>query len=73
MKRHVAPEKCSVDRFSAHHQIDWNYRRCSDNHGRELFSVGFDDKTIKVNGSVVTPDPLFSLGVNEEARCMPYI
>jgi hypothetical protein len=68
----LGPER-SVDHFSALHQIDWNYGYCSDNDGREVFSVSFDDKTLKVNGSVVTPDPLFSLGDNEEARCVPYI
>lgn len=68
----LGPER-SVDHFSGLHQIDWNYGYCSDNDGREVFSVSFDDKTLKVNGSVVTPDPLFSLGDNEEARCQPYI
>lgn len=70
--RILGPER-SVDHFSALHQIDWNYGYCSDNDGREVFSVSFDDRTMKVNGSVTTPDPLFSLGDNEEARCVPYI
>lgn len=69
--RILGPER-SVDHFTALHQIDWNYGYCSDNDGREVFSVSFDDRTMKVNGSVVTPDPLFSLGDNEEARCVPY-
>lgn len=68
----LGPER-SVDHFAALSQVDWNYGYCSDNDGREVFSVSFDDKTMRVNGSVVTPDPLFSLGDNEEARCQPYI
>jgi hypothetical protein len=63
----------SVDHFSALHQIDWNYGYCSDNDGRQVFSVSFDDRTLLVKGSVVTPDELFSLGDNEEARCQPYM
>lgn len=69
--RILGPER-SIDHFKALNQIDWNYGYCSDNEGREVFSVSFDDRTMKVNGSVVTPDPLFSLGDNEEARCQPY-
>lgn len=68
----LGPER-TVDHFNSMHQIDWNYGFCTDNQGREVFSVSFDDRTMKVNGSVVTPDPLFSLGDNEEARCVPYI
>lgn len=67
----LGPER-SVDHFSNLHQIDWNYGYCSDNNGREVFSVSFDDRTLKVNGSVTTPDPLFSLGDNEEGRCQQY-
>ena len=62
----------SVDHFSAKHQIDWNYGYCSDNDGRQVFSVSFDDRTMLVNGSVVTPDQLFEFGGNEEGRCTPY-
>ena len=68
----LGPER-TVDHFNNLHQIDWNYGYCSDNEGREVFSVSFDDRTMKVNGSVVTPDPLFSLGDNEEGPCVPYI
>ena len=69
--RILGPER-SMDHFKSLNQIDWNYGYCSDNDGREVFSVSFDDRTMKVNGTVVTPDPLFSLGDNEEARCQPY-
>lgn len=69
--RILGPER-SVDHFSAINQIDWNYGYCSDNLGREVFSVSFDSRTDLVNGSVVTPDPLFSLGDNEEGPCVPY-
>ena len=69
--RILGPQR-SVDHFPALNQIDWNYGYCSDNEGREVFSVSFDDRTYKVNGSVVTPDPLFTLGEGDEARCVPY-
>lgn len=63
----------SVDHFSGLHQIDWNYGYCSDSDGREVYSVSFDDRTLKVTGGITTPDPLFSLGSNEEAMCVPYM
>lgn len=68
----LGPER-TVDHFNSMHQIDWNYGFCTDNQGREVFSVSFDDRTMKVNGSVTTPDPLFSRGDNEEGPCVPYI
>lgn len=68
----LGPER-SVDHFSSLNQIDWNYGYCSDNDGRQVFSVSFDDRTSKVSGSVTTPDPLWSMGDNEEARCVPYV
>lgn len=67
----LGPER-SVDHFSALHQVDWNYGFCSDNDGRQVFSVSFDDRTMLVKGSVVTPDQLFEFGGNEEGRCTPY-
>lgn len=69
--RILGPER-SVDHFSNLNQIDWNYGYCSDNAGREVFSVSFDDRAMKVNGSVVTPDLLFMMGENEEGPCVPY-
>ena len=68
----LGPER-SVDHFASLNQVDWNYGYCSDNDGRQVFSVSFDAKTMKVNGSVTTPDPMWSMGDNEEARCEPYI
>lgn len=68
----LGPER-SVDHFSALNQIDWNYGYCSDNDGRQVFAVSFDATTMKVNGSVTTPDPMYWMGDNEEARCEPYI
>ena len=67
----LGPQR-SVDHFSNLNQIDWNYGYCSDNAGREVFSVSFDDRAMKVNGSVVTPDLLFMVGENEEGPCVPY-
>ena len=68
----LGPER-SVDHFASLHQIDWNYGYCSDNDGRQIFSVSFDDRTLKVKGSVTTPDQMWQMGDNEEARCVPYI
>ncbi len=68
----LGPER-SVDHFSSLHQIDWNYGYCSDNDGRQVFSVNFDDRTMKVVGSVTTPDQVFEFGGNEEGRCTPYM
>ena len=67
----LGPER-SVDHFSNLNQIDWNYGYCSSNEGREVFSVSFDDRTMKVNGSVVTPDVLFMIGDNDEGPCVQY-
>ena len=69
--RILGPER-SVDHFSNLNQIDWNYGYCSDNEGREVYSVSFDDKTMKVSGSVVTPDLLFMIGENDEGPCVQY-
>ena len=68
----LGPER-SVDHFTNLNQIDWNYGYCSNNDGRQVYAVSFNDKTMKVNGAVTTPDPLWSLGDNEEAYCVPYI
>lgn len=70
--RIVGPYR-SVDHFSGLHQIDWNYGYCSDSDGRQVYSVSFDDHSLKVTGGIITPDPLFSLGGNEEAMCVPYM
>lgn len=67
----LGPER-SVDHFNNLHQIDWNYGYCSDNAGREVFSVSFDDRTMNVSGSVVTPDQLFMIGDNDEGPCVQY-
>ena len=67
----LGPER-SVDHFSNLHQIDWNYGYCSNNDGREVFSVSFDDRTMRVNGSVVTPDQMWMIGDNDEGHCVPY-
>ena len=68
----LGPER-SVDHFPALNQVDWNYGYCSDNDGRQVFAVSFDATTMRVNGSVTTPDPMYWMGDNEEARCEPYI
>ena len=67
----LGPER-SVDHFANLHQIDWNYGYCTDGDGRQLFAVSFDDRTMKVNGSVMTPDPYWTTGDNTEAYCVPY-
>ena len=67
----LGPERSS-DHFASLNQIDWNYGYCSGNDGREVFSVSFDDRTMKVNGSVTTPDQLYMFGGNEEGRCEQY-
>lgn len=67
----LGPER-SVDHYTNISQIDWNYGYCTYNNGREVYSVSFDDRTMKVNGAITTPDPLFSLGDNEEGWCVPY-
>ena len=67
----LGPQR-SVDHFSNLNQVDWNYGYCTYENGREVFSVTFDDRTLLVNGAVTTPDPLFSLGDNEEGWCEPY-
>ena len=69
--RILGPER-SVDHFSNLHQIDWNYGYCTDGNGRQIFAVSFDDRTMKVNGSVMTPDPYWTTGDNTEAYCVPY-
>lgn len=67
----LGPER-SVDHFKNLNQIDWNYGYCTYNNGREVYSVSFDERTMLVNGAITTPDPLFSLGDNEEGWCEPY-
>ena len=67
----LGPQR-SVDHYNNLNQIDWNYGYCTYNNGREVYSVSFDDRTMKVNGAVTVPDPLFSLGDNEEGWCVPY-
>ena len=67
----LGPER-SVEHFDNLHQIDWNYGYCSDNDGREVFSVSFDDRTMRVSGSVTTPDLLFMIGDNDEGPCVQY-
>ncbi len=69
--RILGPER-SIEHFSNLKQIDWNYGYCTYNNGREVYSVSFDESTMLVNGAVTTPDPLFSLGDNEEGWCEPY-
>ncbi len=66
----LGPQR-SVDHFSNLKQIDWNYGYCNGNE-RGVYSVTFDDRTMKVNGAVTTPDLLFSNGDNEPAYCVPY-
>lgn len=67
----LGPER-SVDHFKNLHQVDWNFGYCSSGNTREVFSVSFDDRTMKVNGSVVTPDQLWMIGDNDEGPCVPY-
>ena len=67
----LGPER-SIDHFANLHQIDWNYGYCTDGDGRQIFAVSFDDRTMKVNGSVMTPDPYWTTGDNTEAYCVPY-
>ncbi len=67
----LGPER-SVDHYKNLNQIYWNYCYCTYNNGREVYSVSFDERTMLVNGAITTPDPLFSLGDNEEGWCEPY-
>lgn len=67
----LGPER-SVDHFTNLNQIDWNYGYCTDNNGRQIYAVSFDDRTMLVNGAVTTPDPYWTTGDNTEAYCVPY-
>ena len=66
----LGPQR-SVDHFSNLRQIDWNYGYCNGNE-RGVYSIAFDDRTMKVNGAISTPALLFSNGDNEPAYCVPY-
>lgn len=67
----LGPER-SVEHYSGLRQIDWNYGYCSASGDRQIYSISFDDQTMLVNGAITTPDPLFTLGDNEEGWCVPY-